>query len=44
MKGTLLEAVKRHFRNVESEPLYSVAMLLDPRYKDRLCGVSVNFI
>lgn len=35
MKGTLLEAVNRRFRDVESEPLYSVATLLDPRYKDR---------
>ncbi|CAI5678562.1 zinc finger BED domain-containing protein 4-like [Oreochromis niloticus] len=35
MKGTLLEAVNRRFRHVESEPLYTVATLLDPRYKDR---------
>ncbi|KAI7792535.1 putative zinc finger BED domain-containing protein 4-like [Triplophysa rosa] len=35
MKGTLLEAVNRRFRDVESEPLYSLATLLDPRYKDR---------
>ncbi len=35
MKATLLEAVNRRFRDVESEPLYSIAKLLDPRYKDR---------
>ncbi|XP_065109329.1 zinc finger BED domain-containing protein 4-like [Paramisgurnus dabryanus] len=35
MKSTLLEAVNRRFRDVESTPLYSVATLLDPRYKDR---------
>ncbi|XP_077063451.1 zinc finger BED domain-containing protein 4-like [Siphateles boraxobius] len=35
MKSTLLDAVNRRFNDVESEPLYSVATLLDPRYKDR---------
>ncbi|XP_051548034.1 zinc finger BED domain-containing protein 4-like [Myxocyprinus asiaticus] len=35
MKCTLLDAVNRRFNDVESEPLYSVATLLDPRYKDR---------
>ncbi|KAG2469542.1 ANTR1 protein, partial [Polypterus senegalus] len=35
MKITLLEAVNRRFKDVESEPLYAVATLLDPRYKDR---------
>nr|XP_020456691.1 zinc finger BED domain-containing protein 4-like [Monopterus albus] len=35
MKTTLFEAVDRRFSAVESEPLYSVATLLDPRYKDR---------
>ncbi len=29
MKATLLEAVNRRFRDVESEPLYSIAKLLD---------------
>ncbi|CAM4654772.1 unnamed protein product [Leuciscus chuanchicus] len=37
MKSTLLDAVNRRFNDVESEPLYSVATLLDPRYKDS-CG------
>ena len=35
MKATLLDAVHRRFRHVESEPLYTVATLLDPRYKDK---------
>ncbi|KAI2648014.1 Zinc finger BED domain-containing protein 4 [Labeo rohita] len=35
MKATLLDAVHRRFRDVESEPLYAVATLLDPRYKDK---------
>ena len=35
IKTTLLDAVHRRFRHVESEPLYTVATLLDPRYKDR---------
>lgn len=34
MKGTLLEAVRRRFTHLETEPIYSVATLLDPRYKD----------
>lgn len=35
MKATLLDAVHKRFRHVESEPLYAVATLLDPRYKDK---------
>lgn len=35
MKTTLLDAVHRRFTQVESEPLYTVATLLDPRYKDK---------
>ena len=35
MKATLLDAVHRRFRHVESEPLYTVATLLDPCYKDK---------
>lgn len=35
MKSTLLQAVNRRFREVESEPLYAVATLVDARYKDR---------
>ncbi|XP_050959553.1 zinc finger BED domain-containing protein 4 [Labeo rohita] len=35
MKKTLLEAVNRRFDSVEDEPLYALATLLDPRYKDR---------
>jgi len=35
MKSTLLQAVNTRFGNIENERLYSVATLLDPRYKDR---------
>ncbi|KAJ8381100.1 hypothetical protein SKAU_G00018780 [Synaphobranchus kaupii] len=35
MKSTLLEAVERRFSQVETEPLYCIATLVDPRYKDR---------
>uniref|UniRef100_A0A1A8MBN7 Zinc finger, BED domain containing 4 n=2 Tax=Nothobranchius pienaari TaxID=704102 RepID=A0A1A8MBN7_9TELE len=35
MKRTLLEAVETRFAEVEKEPLYSIATLVDPRYKDR---------
>ena len=35
MKATLLDAVHRRFYHVEMEPLYAVASLLDPRYKDK---------
>lgn len=35
MKTTLLEAVKKRFATIEEEPLYAVATLLDPRFKDR---------
>ncbi|KAI4872545.1 hypothetical protein NFI96_025157, partial [Prochilodus magdalenae] len=35
MKSTLLQAVDRRFSNIEGNPLYSVATLLAPRYKDR---------
>ncbi|KAK0131372.1 Zinc finger BED domain-containing protein 4 [Merluccius polli] len=35
MKSTLLEAVGRRFSQVETEPLYCTATLVDPRYKDR---------
>ncbi|XP_023694531.2 zinc finger BED domain-containing protein 4-like isoform X2 [Paramormyrops kingsleyae] len=35
MKTTLLQAVNRRFGEVQDEPLYSIATLLDPRYKDR---------
>ena len=30
-KATLLEAVKRRFSDIESERLYTIATLLDPR-------------
>ncbi|XP_060756706.1 zinc finger BED domain-containing protein 4-like [Neoarius graeffei] len=33
MKGTLLAAVKARFGDSESNPNYTLAMLLDPRYK-----------
>ncbi len=35
IKTTLLDAIHRHFRHVESEPLYTVATLLDPQYKNK---------
>ncbi|KAG1930242.1 zinc finger BED domain-containing protein [Pimephales promelas] len=35
MKKTLLQAVNNRFDAVEDEPLYALATLLDPRYKDR---------
>ena len=34
-KSTLLEAVNSRFGNTFSEPLYYLATILDPRYKDR---------
>uniref|UniRef100_A0A3P8U0R1 BED-type domain-containing protein n=1 Tax=Amphiprion percula TaxID=161767 RepID=A0A3P8U0R1_AMPPE len=38
IKGTLLEAVRRRFTHVETEPIYSVATLLDPRCKHSVYG------
>ncbi|CAL9684752.1 unnamed protein product [Knipowitschia caucasica] len=35
MKTTLLQAVNSRFSSVEEEPLYALATLVDPRYKDR---------
>ncbi|XP_058625330.1 zinc finger BED domain-containing protein 4-like [Onychostoma macrolepis] len=35
MKSTLLDALQRRFSNMEQNPLYCIASLLDPRYKDR---------
>ncbi len=34
-KATLLEAVKQRFNGIYTEPLYFLATILDPRYKDR---------
>ncbi|XP_049926247.1 zinc finger BED domain-containing protein 4-like [Epinephelus moara] len=34
-KAELLRAVTRRFDGIENEPLYTLATLLDPRYKDR---------
>ncbi len=34
-KATLLEAVKQRFNGIYTEPLYLLATILDPRYKDR---------
>ena len=31
VKATLLESVKKRFKDIESEPLYTIATLLDPR-------------
>ncbi|XP_070399081.1 zinc finger BED domain-containing protein 4-like isoform X1 [Nothobranchius furzeri] len=35
MKATLLTAVKKLFSDVETNPLYFISTILDPRYKDR---------
>ena len=35
MKSTLLEVVTERFDHVETETIYSIATLVDPRYKDR---------
>ncbi|KAL7408123.1 hypothetical protein ABVT39_018652 [Epinephelus coioides] len=42
MKRTLLEAVEKRFANVETEPLFYMATLLDPRYKDGLFTKSAH--
>lgn len=34
-KATLLEAIKQRFNGIYTEPLYFLATILDPRYKDR---------
>lgn len=34
-KATLLEAIKQWFNGIYTEPLYFLATILDPRYKDR---------
>ncbi|XP_049894754.1 zinc finger BED domain-containing protein 4-like [Epinephelus moara] len=34
MKGTLAAAVRKRFSDVKENPLYSIATLLDPRYKN----------
>lgn len=34
MKRTLMEAVEKRFADAETQPLYYIATLLDPRYKD----------
>nr|XP_023693584.1 zinc finger BED domain-containing protein 4-like [Paramormyrops kingsleyae] len=41
-KATLLEAVVRRFNNIEQEPLYSLATVLDPRYKNRYFSAEVK--
>ncbi|KAK7888714.1 hypothetical protein WMY93_024274 [Mugilogobius chulae] len=41
MKRTLLDAVEKRFADVETEPLFYIATLLDPRYKD---GQSANLL
>lgn len=42
MKRTLLEVVKKRFADVETEPLFYIATLLDPRYKDGFFTTSAN--
>ncbi|XP_077384322.1 uncharacterized protein LOC144022969 [Festucalex cinctus] len=41
-KTTLLEAVVKRFSNIEHEPLYSLATILDPRYKNRYFSAEVK--
>ncbi|KAM4560530.1 zinc finger BED domain-containing protein 4-like [Odontesthes bonariensis] len=42
MKRTLLEAVEKRFSDVETQPLYYIATLLDSRYKDGFFTKPVN--
>ncbi|XP_061746803.1 uncharacterized protein LOC133545337 isoform X2 [Nerophis ophidion] len=43
MKATLLDAIHTRFDHVETEPLYAVATMLDPRYKDNyMMGEEMN--
>ncbi|XP_061746804.1 uncharacterized protein LOC133545337 isoform X3 [Nerophis ophidion] len=42
MKATLLDAIHTRFDHVETEPLYAVATMLDPRYKDKFFTSSTN--
>lgn len=44
MKKTLLEAVEKRFMDVEIEPLFYLATLLDPRYKDGFFTKSANLL
>ncbi|XP_013856587.1 zinc finger BED domain-containing protein 4, partial [Austrofundulus limnaeus] len=41
-KATLLEAVVRRFSTIEHEPLYSLATILDPRYKNGYFSAQVR--
>ncbi len=41
-KATLLEAVKQRFNGIYTEPLYLLATILDPRYKDRFFDQSTK--
>ncbi|KAL2083380.1 hypothetical protein ACEWY4_021153 [Coilia grayii] len=42
MKATLLDAVHTRFDQVETEPLYAVATMLDPRYIDKFFTNATN--
>ncbi|XP_061788096.1 zinc finger BED domain-containing protein 4-like [Nerophis lumbriciformis] len=42
MKATLLDAVHTRFDHVETEPLYAVATMLDPRYKGKFFTNATN--
>ncbi|KAK7898583.1 hypothetical protein WMY93_019436 [Mugilogobius chulae] len=44
MKRTLLDAVEKRFADVETEPLFYIATLLDPRYKDGFFTKSANLL
>lgn len=41
MKATLLNAVKTRFEGIENNRVYSIATLLDPRFKSRFLDVDV---
>ncbi|XP_061765924.1 E3 SUMO-protein ligase ZBED1-like [Nerophis ophidion] len=42
MKATLLDTVHTRFDHVETEALYAVATMLDPRYKDKFFTNATN--
>ncbi|XP_073715900.1 zinc finger BED domain-containing protein 4-like [Misgurnus anguillicaudatus] len=44
MKRTLLEAVEKRCADIETEPLFYIATLLDPRYKDGFFTKSANLL
>lgn len=41
-KSTLLEAVSRRFADIEKEPLYTLATIIDPRWEKHHFGRIIN--